>query len=113
MLKSGYSVDRKLIQCIADNYWPYLPKYGYFNRRCSSVVRLSLARSIYSLRKTVGKVSLILVTVTSRSDFNLISKVRMSASKKINLMALIRTLTISTTTFERMKKNVDGFRQTV
>ena len=35
----------------------------------------------------------------------LISKVRTSASKKINLMALIRTLTISTTTFERMKEN--------
>ena len=36
----------------------------------------------------------------------------MSASKKINLMALIRTLTISTTTFERMKEKFDGFRQT-
>ena len=28
-------------------------------------------------------------------------------------MALIRTLTISTTTFERMKEKLDGFRQTV
>ena len=36
----------------------------------------------------------------------------MSASKKINLMALIRTLTISTTTFERMKEKFYGFRQT-
>ena len=43
----------------------------------------------------------------------LISKVRMSASKKINLMALIRTLTISTTTFERIKEKLYGFRQTV
>ena len=43
----------------------------------------------------------------------LISKVRTSASKKINLMALIQTLTISTTTFERMKEKFDGFRQTV
>ena len=43
----------------------------------------------------------------------LISKVRMSVSKKINLMVLIRTLTISTTTFERMKEKFDGFRQTV
>ena len=43
----------------------------------------------------------------------LISKVRMSVLKKINLMALIRTLTISTTTtFERMKEKFDGFRQT-
>ena len=32
--------------------------------------------------------------------------------KKINLMALIRTLTISTATFERMKKKFYGFRQT-
>ena len=42
-----------------------------------------------------------------------ISKVRTSASKEINLMALIRTLTISTTTFERMKEKFYGFRQTV
>ena len=40
------------------------------------------------------------------------SKVRTSASKKINLMELIRTLTISTTTFERIKKKFDGFQQT-
>ena len=43
----------------------------------------------------------------------LISKVRMSVSKKINLMALFRTLTISTTTFKRMKEKFDVFRQTV
>ena len=43
----------------------------------------------------------------------LISKVRTSASKKINQMALIRTPTISTTTFERMKEKLDSFRQTV
>ena len=42
----------------------------------------------------------------------LISNVRTSASKKINLMALIRTLTISTTTFERMKEKFHGLRQT-
>ena len=42
----------------------------------------------------------------------LMSKVRTSASKKINLMALIRTLTISTATFERMKEKFYGFRQT-
>ena len=35
----------------------------------------------------------------------LISNVRTSASKKINEMALIRTLTVSTTAFKRMKKN--------
>ena len=40
------------------------------------------------------------------------SKVRTSASKKINLMALIRTLTISTTTFERMKEKFYGLQQT-
>ena len=43
----------------------------------------------------------------------LISKFRTSASKKINLMALIRTLTMSTATFERMKEKFYGFRQTV
>ena len=43
----------------------------------------------------------------------LISNVRRSASKKINLMALIRTLTISTATFERMKEKFYDFRQTV
>ena len=43
----------------------------------------------------------------------LISKVRTSVSTKINLMALIRILTISTTTFERMKEKFYGFRQTV
>ena len=42
----------------------------------------------------------------------LISNVRTSASKKINLMAIFRTLTISSTTFERMKEKFDGFRQT-
>ena len=42
----------------------------------------------------------------------LMSKVRTSASKKINQMALIRTLTISTTTFERIKEKFYGFRQT-
>ena len=42
----------------------------------------------------------------------LISNVRTSASKKINLMALIRTLTILTVTFERIKEKFYGFRQT-
>ena len=42
----------------------------------------------------------------------LISKVRTSASKKINLIALIRTLMLSTTTFERVKEKFYGFRQT-
>ena len=68
-------------------------------------------KALVSLRKTVGKVSPILVRL--RHAVILISKLRMSASKKINLMALIRTLTISTTTFERMKEKFDGFRQTV
>ena len=66
--------------------------------------------SVLSLRKTVGKVSPILVTLTSLSDSD--SKIRTSASKKINLMTLIRTLTISTTTFERVKEKFDSFRQT-
>ena len=42
----------------------------------------------------------------------MISNVRTSASKKIKLMALIGTLTISTTTFERMKEKFYGCRQT-
>ena len=41
----------------------------------------------------------------------LISKFRTSASKKVNLMAVIQTLTISTATFERMKEKFYGFRQ--
>ena len=58
--------------------------------------------SEYSLRKTAGKVSPTLVTLTSRSDSDF--ERSKDSLKKINLMALIRTLTISTTTFERMKK---------
>ena len=42
----------------------------------------------------------------------LISNDRTSASKKLNRMALIRTLTISTTAFEITKEKFDGFRQT-
>ena len=42
----------------------------------------------------------------------LISNVRTSASKKIKRMALIRTLTVSTTAFERTKEKIYGFRQT-
>ena len=42
----------------------------------------------------------------------LISNDRTSASKKINGMALIRTLTVSTTAFERTKEKFYGFRQT-
>ena len=41
----------------------------------------------------------------------LISNDRTSASKNINGMALIRTLTVSTTAFERTKEKFYGFRQ--
>ena len=40
-----------------------------------------------------------------------ISNDRTSASQKINGMALIRTLTVSATAFERAKNKFDGFRQ--
>ena len=43
----------------------------------------------------------------------LISNDRTSASKKINRMALIRTLMVSTIAFERKKEEFYGFRQTV
>ena len=43
----------------------------------------------------------------------LISNDRTSASKKISGMALIRTLTVSATAFERTKEKFGGFRQTV
>ena len=43
----------------------------------------------------------------------LISNDRTSASKKINGMTFIRTLTVSTTAFERTKEKFYGFRQTV
>ena len=42
----------------------------------------------------------------------LISNDQTSASKKINGMMLIRTLTVSTTAFERTKEKFYGFRQT-
>ena len=42
----------------------------------------------------------------------LISNDRTSASKKLNRMALIGTLTVSTTALEITKKKFDGFRQT-
>ena len=73
---------------------------------CNMFLFVSFA--MCSLRKTVGKS----VTDSGYAEI-LISNVRTSASKKINLMALIRTLTISTTTFERMKEKLYGFRQTV
>ena len=41
----------------------------------------------------------------------LISNVRTSASNKISEMALTRTLTVSTTAFERTKEKFFGFRQ--
>ena len=42
----------------------------------------------------------------------LISNDRASTSKQIKRMALIRTLTVSTTAFERTKEKFVGFRQT-
>ena len=56
-----------------------------------------------------GKVSPILVTLTSRSDSD-----SERQSQEVNLVALIRILTISTgtTMFERMKKKFYGSRQT-
>ena len=42
----------------------------------------------------------------------LISNDRTSASKKLNRMALIPTLTVSTTAFEITKEKFDDFRQT-
>ena len=55
------------------------------------------------------KASLILVTLTSRSDSNFERSTL--ASKKINRMALIQTLTVSTTAFDRTKEKFYGFRQ--
>ena len=43
----------------------------------------------------------------------LISSDRTPASKKINRMALIRTLTVFSISFERKKEELYGFRQTV
>ena len=43
----------------------------------------------------------------------LISNVRTSVSKKIYLMALIRTLTVTAAAFERTKEKFYGFQQTV
>ena len=65
-----------------------------------------------SLQKTVGKGDVIhsgyaYVTVI------LISNDQTSASKKINQMALIQTLTVSTIVFERKKDEQYGLWQTV
>ena len=66
--------------------------------------------SKFSLRKTVGKVSPILVTLTSRSDSDFESS---NVSLKENKPDGVNpTLTISTTTFERTKEKFDSFRQT-
>ena len=74
----------------------------------SSVVDGKKNRSCkYSLRKTVRKVSPILVTLTSRNNSDCQSS---NVSLKENKPDGVNT--ISTTTFERMKKKVDGFRQT-
>ena len=63
-----------------------------------------------SLRKTAGKVSPILVTLTSRSDSDF---ERSNVSLKENKPdGVIRTLTISNTTFEIMEEKFYGFRQT-
>ena len=64
----------------------------------------------YSLSKTVGKVSPILVKLTSRSDSDFESS---NVSLKENKPdGVNRTLTISTTTFEIMEEKFSGFRQT-
>ena len=65
----------------------------------------------FGLRETVGKVSPILVTLTSRnnSDFE-----RSNGSLKENKPDGVNpnsNATISTTTVERMKENFYGFRQ--
>ena len=65
-----------------------------------------------SLRKTVGK-SVTDSGYALRHAVILISNDRTSASKKMNRMALIRTLTVSTTAFERTKEKFYGIRQTV
>ena len=48
-----------------------------------------------------------------RQTVILVSNFRTSASKKVNEMMLIRTLMVSTTTFERTKEKFCGLRQTV
>ena len=63
-----------------------------------------------SLQKTVGKVSLILVTLTSCSDSNF--KRSNISLKETKPVVLVRTLMVSTTAFEITKEKFDGFRQT-
>ena len=80
------------------------PGAGY-KRMCKNILI-----AYCSLRKTVGKVSPILVTLTSRSDSDFESS---NLSLKENKPdGVIRTLTISTITFERTKAKFYGFRQT-
>ena len=57
----------------------------------------------------MGKVPPILVTLTSRSDSDF---ERSNVSLKECMMTLIRTLTISIATFQRMNEKFYGFRQT-
>ena len=65
----------------------------------------------YSLRKTVGK-SVADSGYAYVTQCILISNDRTSVSKKISGMALIKTLTVSTSAFERTKEKICGFRQT-
>ena len=51
----------------------------------------------------------ILVTLASHSDSN--SNDRTSASKTMNRMVFIRTLTASTVAFEKNKEKLYGFQQ--
>ena len=73
----------------------------------SVVFPIALSQSAENRRKECHRFWLRL-----RHAVILISNDRTSASKKINGMALIRTLTVSTTVFERTKENFYGFRQT-
>ena len=63
--------------------------------------------NIFKFRKECHRFSLRL-----RHAVLLILNDRTSASKKINGMALICTLTVSTTAFERTREKFYGFRQT-
>ena len=70
--------------------------------------------SLNSLRKTVGKVSPILVTVTSHSDSNFErSNISLKENKRDGVDQNHNGLIHATAAFERKKKKFYGFQQTV
>ena len=87
---------------VKEPWWPDASWQSYGTSKFQKSADISISYKLY-IAITVRIHRIIIVQSTENCT---------SASKKINLMALIRTLTISTTTFEGVKEKFYGFRQT-